>query len=291
MGGNAEVQAVASAVSTSRDQVGAEFFFMSEGYSALGQKCPADFTGRRVLYLVFLRLGRSTLPMAAQCVSIFGAYGMKNLMRYGMSLGTMLGAIGLLSGCAGPVGGPPAGASGGGRERQESIGARASCRSPVEQLRSDLNEVGLALGLSPVQVPLWEKYEDSALALATVQFPVASGSALGRSANQQIETKIITARRWVDQMAAVEADAKAVYHTLDESQRRTADRLLAATFSGLRAILVCQIASPQGGDRGGERSGAGVSISVFGGRVRGDAFVRVPGQSHESHTRPRRCSR
>ena len=127
-------------------------------------------------------------------LEVFGACVIKNWMQHGISFGAAIAMVILMSGCAGPSGAPLADASGGGRNiPRESVSARTSCRSPIDQVRSDLKEVALALGLTPIQVPLWEAYEDSTLALASAQFQVDPGPALGRSASQQIAAKVVTA--------------------------------------------------------------------------------------------------
>jgi hypothetical protein len=140
----------------------------------------------------------------------------------------------------GPENGPP----GGERDERGSGGI-----SVVANIQESLRLTADALKLTPVQLPLWDRYEEKVGALMADQMKLAPYQ--GRqNALQQISRKVDTVRNRLAAMEDIHESAGILYAALDADQKLTADQMLISTVPALYSGL---------GDSGGgstERKGA-----------------------------------
>lgn len=156
----------------------------------------------------------------------------------------------VLSACSGPGGGR--GGPGGPGDKAGAGG----CRTLVEQSREQFVQTARALALTPTQQVLWEDYEESVAALISDQLRVDGFNGARRGALQQIDVKIDAARQRIALMEKLALKAATLYQSLDEQQKRVADRQLAATVPDLYSGSVC-LAGNGGGEGGGGGPGGG----------------------------------
>lgn len=140
----------------------------------------------------------------------------------------------------GPPGGPPA-----------PGGCSASV---VEQLQINLHQTADALKLTPRQAVLWDAYQEKIGALMADQMKLPSYRAR-QTAPQQVAQKVDVVRNRLAAMEEIQETADKLYAALDETQKRTADQMLAATLPALYSGLGNAGNAPLSGDRSGERRG------------------------------------
>lgn len=157
------------------------------------------------------------------------------------ALPALLLSASLLAACAGPGGraeNPPA--------HREMGGDGAAI---VSQLQGQLQETASALKLAPAQLVLWDAYQEQAGALMTDQIKLNRYRNSRQNALQQIAGKVDTVRNRLTALEEIQDAANQLYASLDDEQKRTADRLLPATVPALYSGLAGEAGGP------GERSG------------------------------------
>jgi hypothetical protein len=110
-----------------------------------------------------------------------------------------------------------------------------------DRYRIHLAEVKIALKLEPGQVPLWQAYEDKAIAVITTEARRADAPEEGAPA--QIESRVRAVRGRVALMEQLSDAALKLYAGLTEEQKRVADRLLPGTVP---AVSFGPSATPRG---------------------------------------------
>lgn len=96
-----------------------------------------------------------------------------------------------------------------------------------DRFRIHLADVQIALTLTPGQIPLWQAYERGVFALISAdrRERAARGAAPG-----EIDRRVQEARSRESELERLSAEAKKLYATLSEEQKRVADRLLPGTI-------------------------------------------------------------
>lgn len=168
--------------------------------------------------------------------------------------------------------GPP---DGGGMSRGErgydgprSVSASGGSSYVVDETQQTLSETAAALHLTPRQQVLWDSFQTRIGNLMADQIRGYINTPTGRTAVQQIDSKVDTVR---DRLAAMEdiADAaKALYASLDQKQKETADLRLAATVPALYSGFGGNAGDgdlPDRGRRNGPRGGGGPGGGMMGG--------------------------
>jgi hypothetical protein len=142
--------------------------------------------------------------------------------------------------------GPENGPSGGERDERGSGGI-----SVVANIQESLRLTAGALKLTPVQLPLWDRYEEKVGALMADQMKLAPYQ--GRqNALQQISRKVDTVRNRLAAMEDIHESAGILYAALDADQKLTADQMLISTVPALYSGL----GDSGGGGGSNERKGA-----------------------------------
>lgn len=189
------------------------------------------------------------------------------------TLPALLLATALLAACAGNPGGrdgyPPA--------RREMGG---SATAIVDQLQEQLRTAAEALQLTPAQRVLWEAYQERVGALMADQMKLPAYRPARESAPQQISAKVDTVRNRLTALEEIQEAVNKLYASLDEPQRRTADRVLPATlpalYSGFAGGGEGRAEAGGAGERGsGPRGGHGGGMGGGGGGGMGGGFGRM----------------
>lgn len=160
------------------------------------------------------------------------------------ALPTLLLTASLLTACATPGGhdeNPPG---------RREIGGAASI---VSQLQGQLQDTATALKLGPTQLVLWDVYQERVGALMADQLKLAPYRNSRQNAPQQIAGKVDTVRNRLTALEEIQEAANKLYASLDDEQKRTADRLLPATIPTLYSGL----AGEGGGESRREAGGPG----------------------------------
>lgn len=166
-----------------------------------------------------------------------------------------------LSACSGPPReGNGMSPGGGGDGMRAANRTDVGCATAVEPVREQLRETAIALALTPKQQVLWNDYQEKISALMADQMRANGYQLTARHAPQQIESKVNTVRNRLAAMEDIAEQASALYQSLDEAQKKTADQRLAGTVPNLYSGLNCQ-----GSDRSSEKNMGGPSGSGRGG--------------------------
>ena len=147
-------------------------------------------------------------------------------------------------------GGPPADGPGG-RPRGPVM---ASGNHLIASIEQQLDNLRFQLKLRTEQEAAWLAYQDKVGALIADQLrPATPVSIESGNALRQIDRKTDVVRNRLAALEDIGDAARRLYDELDERQRATADRLLAATVPALYSGLAAE--RPEGDGRGRGRSG------------------------------------
>lgn len=186
------------------------------------------------------------------------------------ALPALLLTASLLAACS-PLGGGPGGRDDNPSGRREMGGGGAAI---VGQLQGQLQDTATALNLAPAQLVLWDTYQERVGALMADQIKLTPYRTPRQNAPQQIAGKVDTVRNRLTALEEIQEAANQLYASLDDEQKRTADRLLPATvpalYSGLAGEAVGEgrreAGSPgERGGPGGGRGGPGGGMGSMGG--------------------------
>jgi LTXXQ motif family protein len=131
---------------------------------------------------------------------------------------------------------------GGGREPANPTMAEVTRLSANDRFRIHLADVKIALNLTPLQVPLWQAYENKVLE-AIAEEERGTEAPPVDSAPDQIDRRVRAASARIALLEQASAAARKLYASLTDEQRPVADRMLAGT---LPAVSVGPAATPRG---------------------------------------------
>lgn len=134
-----------------------------------------------------------------------------------------------LTACASPKG-PERGLPEG---QPMDAGESAGGRLIVDQLEEQLADVEAKLNLTPVQQPLWDRYEEQIGAFMADQMRVELAPSGKNTAPSQIERKVAVVRNRLTALEEISESARRLYERLNPEQRAMADRLLPGTVPAL----------------------------------------------------------
>lgn len=146
-----------------------------------------------------------------------------------------------LGGCAqnGQLCGPPGSGdssisrSDRGYSGPRSVSASGGSAYVVDETQQTLGETAAALHLTPRQQVLWDTFQTRIGDLMADQIRGYINTPSGRTAVQQIDSKVDTVRNRLAAMEDIADAAKALYASLDQKQKETADLRLAAAVPAL----------------------------------------------------------
>lgn len=175
-------------------------------------------------------------------------------------------------GPGGPGGGSGRGGESGGMEDRRG-GSSSGSQSVVDQIQTQLRDTAEELKLTPKQVPLWETYQEKVGALMADMLRIEAYQRPNQTAPQLIAAKVNTVRNRLTAMEDIADSANKLYLTLDDTQKKVADRRLANTVPALYSGLNCSrgnegSASGRGG-MGGGMGGPGGGMGGPGGGMGG----------------------
>jgi LTXXQ motif family protein len=128
------------------------------------------------------------------------------------------------------------------REPANPTMAEVTRLSANDRFRIHLADVKVALNLTPLQVPLWQAYENKVMeAIAEEERSAAALPA--DSAPDQIDRQVRAASSRIALLEQASAAARKLYASLTDEQRPIADRMLAGT---LPAVSVGPTPTPRG---------------------------------------------
>lgn len=132
--------------------------------------------------------------------------------------------------------GPPDGGtsrSDRGFDGPRSISASGGSAYIVDETQQSLSETAAALHLTPRQQVLWDTFQTRIGDLMADQIRGYIDTPSGRTAVQQIDSKVDTVRNRLAAMEDIADAAKALYASLDQKQKEIADLRLAAAIPAL----------------------------------------------------------
>lgn len=146
----------------------------------------------------------------------------------------------ILSACA-PMGGRERGQDGGMDRSRNGLGERGSGPNGVQmvfdQMQGQLRDTAQELALNPKQAVLWEQYQEKVGALMSDLIRLEPYHPPGQTALQQLDARVDTVRNRLAAMEDLAASARRLYQSLDDGQRKIADRRLASTVPALYSGL------------------------------------------------------
>lgn len=151
----------------------------------------------------------------------------------------------ILSACA-PMGGLERGPGGGMEGCRNGFGERAGgergsgpngVQMVFDQVQGQLRDTAQELALNPKQAVLWEQYQEKVGALMADLIRLDPYHPPGQTALQQIDARVDTVRNRLVAMEDLAESAGRLYQSLDDGQRKIADRRLAATVPALYSGL------------------------------------------------------
>ncbi|MBI4996320.1 MAG: Spy/CpxP family protein refolding chaperone [Rhodocyclales bacterium] len=149
----------------------------------------------------------------------------------------------------GGMGGGPPGGGPGGRPRGPVMASGSHLVASMEQ---QLDNLRFQLKLRPEQESAWLTYQEKVGALVADQLrPAAPAVIAAGNALRQIDRKTDVVRNRLAALEDIGDAARRLYDKLDETQRATADRLLAATVPALYSGLAAERPEGDGRGRGG----------------------------------------
>lgn len=167
-----------------------------------------------------------------------------------------------LTACA-PMGGREGGPGGGmgrgqdmdrpGERAMGATGGGGGVQTVLDQLQTQLRDTAEELKLNPKQLPLWENYQEKVGALMSDLLRIAPYRPGNQGALQQIGNKVNTVRNRLAALEDVAEAAARLYESLDEGQKKVADRRLAQTVPTLYSGLAGQEGGHGSGFPGGMR--------------------------------------
>lgn len=137
------------------------------------------------------------------------------------------------------------------RGEQRSSDGPGSIR---EDLQTQLSEVEQRLSLTPFQQVRWDRYREAVGALMADQLRMDPRPVARVDAPRQIERRVDLVRNRLVAMEDIAEAAKQLYGSLDDEQKRIADRLLPGTVPALYSGLGPRQEDGERGGRG-ERGG------------------------------------
>ena len=141
----------------------------------------------------------------------------------------------------------------------------------LDEVLGQLRDSAEELKLTPRQVPLWGAYQDKVGALMADQMRVEAYRRPEQTAPQQIAGKVDGVRNRLAALEDIADAANKLYQSLDEAQKKVADRRLASTVPTLYSGLAGgsdrgEAAMPRGGERnGGDGRGRSGGMGGMGG--------------------------
>ncbi len=178
----------------------------------------------------------------------------------------LLFTLALATGCMSPMDrdapGGPGGRAGHGPRGGNADADIGASYSPMLQLQEQLRDTADALRLTPKQTALWDIYQEKVGALMADQMKIPPYQSSRLSAIEQIGRKADVVRNRLAAMEDIQEAAAKLYLTFDESQKATADRMLAGTVPALYSGLG---GTPSGGERTGGRNRMGGGAGGDGG--------------------------
>lgn len=130
-------------------------------------------------------------------------------------------------------------------------------QSVGDQIQTQLRDTAEELKLTPKQVPLWETYQEKVGALMADMLRIEAYQRPNQTAPQAISAKVNTVRNRLTAMEDIAEAANKLYHTLDDTQKKVADRRLANTvpalYSGLNSSRGADGPAPGRGSLGGSK--------------------------------------
>lgn len=174
----------------------------------------------------------------------------------------------VLAACA-PMGGRdggPGGGPGGGMGRGQDMGGPGGgmgmqggggVQTVLDQLQNQLKSTADELKLTPKQLPLWDDYQEKVGALMSDMLRIPPYRGANQGAMQQINSKINTVRNRLTALEDIAEAAKKLYDSLDDVQKKVADRRLALTVPTLYSGLAASDGGPGSGTPGGMQGSGG----------------------------------
>lgn len=163
-----------------------------------------------------------------------------------------------LSACA-PMGGRDGGMGRGpdmGGPGERGMGSPGGgAQTVVDQLQNRLRSTAEQLKLTPKQLPLWDNYQEKVGALMSDMFRTQPYRAAHQNALQQIGGKVGTVRNRLAAMEDLAEAAAKLDESLDDGQKKVADRMLPVTVPNLYSGFVSPESQSGGGLPQGMRSG------------------------------------
>lgn len=126
-----------------------------------------------------------------------------------------------------------------------------------EDLQTQLSEVEQRLSLTPFQQVRWDRYREAVGALMADQLRMDPRPVSRLDAMRQIQRRVDVVRNRLVAMEDVAEAAGPLYESLDDNQKRIADRLLPGTVPALYSGLGARDGEQRSdrGDRGGPPHG------------------------------------
>jgi hypothetical protein len=149
-----------------------------------------------------------------------------------------------------------------------SVSASVGSSYVVDETQQSLSETVAALHLTPRQQVLWDAFQTRIGDLMADRIRGYVNTPSGRTAVQQIDSKVDTVRNRLAAMEDIADAAKALYASLDQKQKETADLRLAATVPALYSGFGENAGGSDSPDRG-RRSGPGGGGGPGGGMMGG----------------------